>query len=186
VNTMPDSTSARATTFDMRARLDAEFEGESDRGCAITTVSLLEEGLAHLIGRLLPGGLDDARHFMPKGRLSVGISNAHKLGLIDDAVASTLKLIVAIRNEFAHGVLECVSFESPQIREKVARLALPNLEAVPDVCADVEAIPRKRFMMAVDNMFFTLNEIKNGVRPLPQLVPPTLSITRVSRPPPAE
>lgn len=167
------------TTFDLRNRLEAEFVGESDRGCAILTVCLLEEALAHLVGSLLPGGLADARQFIPKGRLSLGISNAHRLGLIDDAAASTLRLLIEIRNQFAHGLLENVSFRSPHILEKVANLALPNLSDVPDVLAEIEADPRRRYMMAVDNMFFTLNELKNSVRRLSSMTPPTLSVTRI-------
>ncbi|WP_185821649.1 hypothetical protein [Xanthomonas sp. GW] len=169
------------TTFDLRNRLDEEFSGESDRGCAILTVCLLEEGLAHLLGALLPGGLKDAKQFMPKGRLSMGIINSHRLGLISDEVASNLRLLIEIRNSFAHGILDNVSFRSEHIRTKVLKLALPNLSAVPDVRDDVESDPRKRYMMAFDNMFFTLNEIKNQVSRLPRINAPTLTITRINR-----
>ncbi len=116
---------------------------------------------------------------MPKGRLSLGISNAHRLGLIDDHVASTLKLLIEIRNQFAHGILENVSFRSQHIFDKVAVLALPDLVEVPDVLAQIEADPRRRYMMAVDNMFFTLNEVKNCVRRLPRMTPPKLSLTKL-------
>jgi len=167
------------TTLDIRNRLDDEFSGESDRGCAILTLCLLEECLAVLFSALLPAGESDARYFMPKGRLSFGIANAHKLGLLDDTTAASFKLLVEIRNTFAHGILDNVSFQTESIRTKVNQLTLPNMESVPDVLAETNADPRRRFMMAVDNIFLTLNEIKNGVSRLERQRVPRLAITRV-------
>lgn len=170
------------TTLDLRNRLDDEFSGESDRGCAILTLCLLEECLAALFSALLPGGSDDAKHFMPKGRLSLGITNAEKLGLLDKRTADSFRLLVEIRNTFAHGIMSNVTFQTTSILAKVSRLAMPDLESVPDVLAEINSNPRRRFMMAVDNMFFTLNEIKNGVPQLKTHVAPRLAITRVSQP----
>lgn len=169
------------TTLDLRNRLDDEFSDESDRGCAILTLCLLEECLSVLFSALLPGGLNDAKYFMPKGRLSLGITNAEKLGLLEKQTADSFRLLVEIRNTFAHGILSNTTFKTKPVRTKVSRLALPNLESVPDVLAEVNADPRRRFMMAVDNMFFTLNEIKNGVPRLKRHATPRLTITRTPR-----
>lgn len=72
---------------------------------------LLEECLAVLFSALLPGGIDDAKHFMPKGRLSLGITNAERLGLLDKRTADSFRLLVAIRNAFAHGILSSITFQ---------------------------------------------------------------------------
>lgn len=167
-------------TLDTRNRLNAELSKESDRGCAILSLCLLEESLAVLISALLPGGAADAKHFLPRGRLSTGIANAHKLGLIDNSTVATFKLLVEIRNIFAHGILTNVSFDTDSVRMKVSQLALPNTDSVPDVLAEVNANPRRRYMMAVDNVFFTLNEVKSSVRRLPRQQVPVLAVTRLS------
>jgi hypothetical protein len=93
--------------------------------------------------------------------LSVGIEHAHKLGLIGDANLATFKALLEIRNKFAHSILSDMSFTSDAIREKLLKLELPNLEAVPDVLEQLDSNPRQRFMMAVDNLFFTLSA-RNG------------------------
>lgn len=72
--------------------------------------------------------------------------------------------------------------KNESVLAKVNRLAMPDLESVPDVVAEINADPRRRFMMTVDHMFFTLNEIKNGVPRLKRHVAPRLAITRVLRP----
>lgn len=148
-------------TFELRNELDAEFDKESDRGCAILTLCLLEEALSQVFAAFLPGGERHTRHFMPRGRLSVGIEHAHKLGLIGDANLATFKALLEIRNKFAHSILSDMSFTSDAIREKLLKLELPNLEAVPDVLEQLDSNPRQRFMIAVDNLFFTLSA-RNG------------------------
>ena len=144
------------SAFEARNRLDAEFERESDRGCAILTLCVLEESLVKLFAALLPGGERDARHFMPKGRLSIGIANAHLLGLIDEPTRDNFKLLTEIRNAFAHGILGGVSFSSSEILKKIVMLRLPNMDAVPQVRAELESDPRRRFMTAADSLLFTL------------------------------
>jgi len=123
--------------------------------------------------------MEDARHFMPKGRMSLGISNAQKLGLLDEGTASSLKLLVEIRNTFAHGILSNVTFQTTSVLAKVNKLSVPNLSDVPEVLTEINNNPRRRFLLAVDNMFFTLNEVKNGVPRLPGHAAPRLAITRV-------
>jgi hypothetical protein len=98
--------------FELRNKLDATFDQESDRGCAILTVCLLESTISDLIGALLPDRFATAKQFMPRGRLSVGIANAYALGLIDDSLRDDLKALVEIRNIFAHRLLDGLSFES--------------------------------------------------------------------------
>jgi len=147
--------------------MDAEFAKESDRGCAILMVCLLEETLAQLFSKVLPSGEQDAKHFMPRGRLSVGVGNAKALGLIDDDMAANFKLVLEIRNTFAHKLLEGISFQSEEVRSKVNQLRLPAMDSVPEAQAEILDNPRKRYTMAVDMLFFTLERMIGGAARLP-------------------
>lgn len=166
-------------TFSSRNRLDREFANESDRGCAILSLCLLERSLAELFGAFLPGGDNDARHFMPKGRLSQGIANARKLGLLTDGNVANFRLLLEIRNTFAHEVLSNISFQSDLIRAKVARLELPDLGAVPDLVEELNKDPRRRFMITVDSLVFTLDWIAGSISRLKYQDVPTWRITKV-------
>lgn len=168
--------------FTLRNNLDEEFRNESDRGCAILTLCLLEEALASLFAAFIPGGERDARQFMPKGRLSAGIANAHKLGLISDSMSYNFRILVEIRNSFAHGILNGLTFETPGILEKVKKLGIPNLESVPDVLVAIENSPRERFMMAVDHLFFSLEWMIGRITRLPLQKLPDWKVTRVGAP----
>lgn len=165
-----------ANTFEIRNRLDTEFEKESDRGCAILTLCVLEECLVELFAAFLPGGNHDARHFMPKGRLSAGIANAYMLGLIDESTRSNFKLLTDIRNMFAHGVLGGASFDSAAIRQKVGMLQLPDMESVPVFKTTLDSDPRRRFMMAADSLLFTLHWMAGKVLRISRVQNPTWKI----------
>jgi len=152
--------------FDLRNQLDREFEEESDRGCAVLTVCLLEEALARLFSKVLAGGERAAKHFMPKGRLSVGVANAHALGLLNDLAVDNFKLILEIRNIFAHKLLTNVSFRSEAIKSKIKALQLPNMDEVPEHKKQIIRSPRKHFMMVIDSLFFTLEWLSDHAKPL--------------------
>lgn len=164
--------------FELRNQLDQEFDKESDRGCAILTLCLLEESLVKLIGSLLPGGDKDARHFLPKGRLAMGVANAHKLGLLDDRSFTTFKQLAEIRNIFAHGILEGITFQTDAIREKVSKLPLPDMGTVPEEFAEIRANPRRHFQMAVDNLFFTLDWVTGNVARMTKQHVPTWKVEK--------
>lgn len=166
--------------FSSRNRLDKEFEDESDRGCAILSLCLLERSLAELFGAFLPGGDKDARHFMPKGRLSQGVANAHKLGLLTDSNVENFRLLTEIRNIFAHEVLSNISFQCDLIRTKVARLELPDLGAVPEFLDEMNRDARRRFMMTVDSLVFTIDWLAGKIGRLQHQDVPTWKITRAS------
>lgn len=165
--------------FAMRNQMNEEFSKESDRGCAILTVCLLEETLAQLFRKVLPGGESDAKHFMPRGRLAMGVGNAKALGLINEDMAANFKLVLEIRNTFAHKLLEGISFQSEEIRSKVNQLKLPAMDAVPEAKVDILDNSRKRYMMAVDLLFFTLEWMIGRAVPLPHREIPQWTVRKI-------
>jgi len=128
-------------------RLFNEFDSESDRGCAVLTVCLLEETLVTVFASVLPGGGQAARNFIPRGRLSAGVENAEALGLISAPHTTNMRGILKIRNAFAHKLLDGLAFESPEIRAHVMQLTLPNLDGVSKETRDrFENVSRERYM----------------------------------------
>lgn len=132
---------------DLKNRLFREFQSESDRGCAVLTVCLLEEMLANVFAKVLPEGRTAARDFMPRGRLSAGVKNARALGLLAEPNLTNLSLIIKIRNEFAHRLLDGLSFESTEIRSRCLALKVGNLDGVSKrTKEEIENISRVRYM----------------------------------------
>jgi hypothetical protein len=108
--------------IDFRNRLNQEFIAESERGCAILTVCLLEETLHDVFAKVLPKGKESARDFMPPGRLALGVRNAAALGLLSESELSNIKLILKIRNAFANKLLNGLKFDSPEIKKLHTRI----------------------------------------------------------------
>nr|WP_152029933.1 hypothetical protein [Pseudomonas sp. LPH1] len=115
---------------EFKAKLFKEFHNESDRGCAVLTVCLLEETLLKVFSKVLPGGEASAKISMPRGRLSAGVGNAEALGLITEPHTTNIKLILKIRNIFAHKLMAGLTFESQEIKEQAIKLILPNFDGV--------------------------------------------------------
>jgi len=171
-------------TFALRNELSAELERESDRGCAILAVCFLEECLRCVFASVLPHGEAAAKHFVPRGRLSVGVGSAHKLGLINNSLHETFKLLIEIRNTFAHGVPSELTFESPIIASKVKKLVIPDTSDLPEVHAFYSETSRRYYMFAVDNLFFTLEYIADHLKPLKAIELPVFKVFRDSDWPP--
>lgn len=153
---------------DLKNRLFAEFRSESDRGCAVLTVCLLEKALANVFAQVLPGREPAARIFMPRGRLSVGISNAKALGLIADPNTTNLGLILKIRNAFAHKLMDGRTFESTEIRSLSMMLILPNLDGLStDTRTRIENNSRERYMEVFGHEVANLERIAHVATPFP-------------------
>lgn len=154
--------------IDFRNLLNQEFNTESDRGCAILTVCLLEETLLSVFAKVLPAGKNSARDFMPPGRLSLGVSNAAALGLITEPEITNLKLILKIRNTFAHKLLDGLKFDSPQIKEYVLKLTLPNLDGLSEKTRmKILSIPRDRYMEVFGHAVAALDRVAYIAQPFP-------------------
>lgn len=148
--------------------LNQEFRLESDRGCAVLTVCLLEEVLAKVFAKVLPGGEQTSRQFMPRGRLAQGVTNAAALGLITEPLVTNLQLILKVRNTFAHKLLQGLTFESPEIRSLVIRLTLPNLDGVSQSSRKrIEEVSRERYMQVFCHTIAALESVRNIARTYP-------------------
>lgn len=101
-------------------RFSRELQDESDRGCAILIMCLLEESLRDLIKALLPSENAKIDRLAPKGALGIAIENAVLLGLLSERQGASFNALVKVRNKFAHGLLEGLSFDSPEIASVIS------------------------------------------------------------------
>lgn len=153
---------------DLKNRLFAEFRAESDRGCAVLTVCLLEEALVKVFAKVLPSGNAGARTFMPRGRLSVGVGNAEALGLISEPHTTNLDLILKIRNAFAHKLMDGLTFETAEIRSHSIKLILPNLDGVSAATRQrIQSNSRERYMEVFGHEVANLERIAHIGNPFP-------------------
>lgn len=133
-----------------RSRIHNEFASESDRGCAVLTVCLLEETLIKLFSKVLPDGDTLVHTFMPRGRLALGVDTAAALGLIPKPNLLNIKKILKVRNIFAHKLMEGLTFESTDVKNIVMNMTLPNLENVSDETKfRIQSNSRERYMEVV-------------------------------------
>lgn len=101
------SESEMRTYAEQAARYCQEFARESNRASVILGVARLDELLRQLLKRVLSpasGPKNDSllRPDGPLGTFGARIMACERLGLIDMGIASSLRLIKAIRNDFAH------------------------------------------------------------------------------------
>ncbi|WP_336089973.1 hypothetical protein [Pseudomonas sp. CGJS7] len=141
--------------MDKFMRLAEEFRDESDRGCAVLAVCVLEEMLATIVVKAVSGAKLARQNLAPPGRLSLAIENAEMLGLIGADEAKSFKALVKIRNEFAHGVKEGLTFQTERIALLCRDLPLPVPEAVKTEVVDIRALtPRSKFLITASLIQF--------------------------------
>lgn len=101
-------------------RLAKEFHGESDRGCAILVMCVLEECLRDMIRALVPDPEANLGRLAPAGSTGATIEVAQVLGMLSKRQAGSFRQLIAIRNRFAHSVMEGITFDEPSISKMVA------------------------------------------------------------------
>lgn len=105
-----------------------ELERESDRGVALISAALLEGILERLIIKALKFKTDDLckqlvvvggplRDFHSKTIIALGF------GIINENVASELRIIRSVKNVFAHAITS-LSFETLEISREISRSAV--------------------------------------------------------------
>jgi mannitol operon repressor len=107
------------------------FEGESDRGAALISAALLDEGLRFLIASFLIEDVDAVDRLLgteeywdcPLGAFGARIRAAYCLGLVSEDEFHDLRIIQRIRNAFAHE-LDSSSFSDEQIRNRCNSLRI--------------------------------------------------------------
>ena len=106
-----------------------EFQGESDRACAVLAAAFLDQLLEKLLRaffidnkKVISKLLYDQR---PLGNFSSRIHAAFALDLIADVEYRDLHLIRKIRNDFAHQLVG-LSFKSSKIENRCLELQIIN------------------------------------------------------------
>ena len=118
--------------------MDTEFldtiTSESDRGCVLLAVSLLDESLKALLHTAFvddPHVQREAVQPLFKGQIpplrpfAITINLAYALGLIDRSTFATLHALREIRNEFSHRVAPA-ALTDDRVAQIVDRLSLPE------------------------------------------------------------
>ena len=104
---------------DRFGRLAEEFKRESDRGCAVLVLCVLEDALREVIKAFVVDPNKSIDRLAPKGGLNVAIDSTVLLGLLTERQGRAFKQLVAVRNRFAHGVFEGLTFDTPDIAKMV-------------------------------------------------------------------
>jgi len=133
-------------------RIVDEFKSESDRGCAVLVLCVLEDLLIEVVRhRLPPCSADELRALAPFGRLSATVSNAFLIGAISQRERDELNRLIKIRNKFAHNALEGMKFNHPDIRDMCKKLELA------DVFSEFSSqVPRARFTISAVMVYSSL------------------------------
>lgn len=140
-----------------------EFKGESDRGCAVLVLCVLEDLLIETVKHRLPVcSNDELRSIAPFGRLSTTVSNAFLIGAVSKRERDELYRLIKIRNKFAHKALEGLSFSHPDIIDLCKKLELA------DVFDEFKSeVPRIRFNVSALIVYCSLH---NSLGALDKLV----------------
>ncbi|MEX5532047.1 hypothetical protein [Pseudomonas syringae] len=113
---------------DKLRRLINEFHDESDRGCAVITICVLEEKLLELLEARVPKcSASELRNLAPLGRLSLSVDNAYLVGVLSERNRTEFKQLIKIRNMFAHKPLEGLSFLHHDIIHLCSKLILCDM-----------------------------------------------------------
>ena len=126
-----------------------EFQGESDRACAVLGAAFLDEQLRALLEAFFvddPNRMQDIfeKAASPLATFSSRINMAYALGFLAPREIRDLNLIRKIRNEFAHE-LHDVSFVSPSIASRCAELT--QCDVIGQTFGTLG--PRYRFVLSV-------------------------------------
>lgn len=95
-----------SSEFKKLAQFYDAFQGESDRGAALSAAAMLEDKLGEILTTFLVDG-DQTKELLngfnaPLGTLSARITAASTMGLIGSDEYKEMQLVRRIRNKFAH------------------------------------------------------------------------------------
>ena len=139
-----------------------EFKGESDRGCAVLVLCVLEELLQEMFGALVAPGTDrNLQNLSPPGGLRRSLQNAEMLGLLSPRQTKSFSALAKVRNEFAHQPMQRLKFDSPKIISVLD--SVPPAVDLPPNISPTDNSPRTRFLLYASIlwmiMLFTLPTI---------------------------
>ncbi len=128
-----------------------EFRSESDRAAAIVGAALLDAQLEQLIASFLIDELKEIGVLFdftgPFGSFGARIRVAFSLGLVSRDEYDDLKIIQAIRNDFAHH-LHGLSFAEQSIKDRCFSLRIPKKTPKLLATVNITDSPRDLFMWA--------------------------------------
>lgn len=113
------------TPFDLDT-FSTQLGSETDRGCGLLGGALLDDRLAALLVRRLLASNERREQLLgqegPLGTFSARIKLARALAWVSENVANDLDTIRGIRNEFAHGFDQQLSFDDAWIAGQCTKL----------------------------------------------------------------
>lgn len=129
-----------------------EFQGESDRACAILGAAMLDEQLRSLLEAFLVDDTKCMRELFegasaPLSSFSGRILMAYAAGFIAPSELQDFTLIRKIRNEFAHN-LHGVSFSTEAVANRCYELAGPRMYE--QFLGEIGA--RNRYVLSVNSL----------------------------------
>lgn len=145
------------SAFEIFSRFQKEFETESDRGCAVLTLCVLEEQLVKSMKRRLPDipkkQARQLQNFVPRGALSKSTVNAYLLGILTADELENFLLLVSIRNEFAHKALTDLRFTNDLIKNFTRDIKVGP--TFPKGSND----GRAKFLIAAAHLYFNMESV---------------------------
>jgi hypothetical protein len=101
------------------------LKGESDRGCAVLALCVLEDIAKIAIERRLGAFASRMTKLLaPPGRWSMTVDSMHMLGLLSHHERLDLLQLVKARNQFAHEALSNISFDHAKVAAHIDQLHL--------------------------------------------------------------
>lgn len=131
-----------------------EFQKESDRSTAIMGAAFLDEHLKQLLTNFFIDDAKEVAHLLssesPLGSFGARIRAVYCLGLISQEYFESLKIIKAIRNDFAHQ-LHGLTFDDKNIANECEKL-----KSLQPIKSKVTQTPRQLF---VTSTIFVLMDV---------------------------
>lgn len=152
----PDTPPEVAERTKRYAAFIEELHGESDRGCAVLMLCVLEDTLQELFKALVTEGTSKhrLRNLAPRGGWSKMLENAETLGLLSPRQCASFRTLVEVRNRFGHGAHLKLSFDSPEV---IALLGgAPPAVPMPSKVASNDDSPRGRFLFEASVLWIVM------------------------------
>lgn len=136
------------------AQFENAFSAESDRGLAVLSMCVIEELLHERIREIIGVHFPEMVNLLaPPGRWGVLADAATMLGLLSPAERTDLKVLIAIRNRFAHKALESLTFEHPDVIDHLSRLKIYERFQID---GPPPRTPRERFLNGVAGIYLII------------------------------
>ncbi len=144
------------------AQFEEAFRAESDRGAAVLSLCVIEDLLHERINEIVGTHFPEmVRLLAPPGRWGVLADAAAMLGLLSPAERDDLKVLVTVRNRFAHKAMESLAFDHVEVTDLLSRLRIYERFQVD---GPAPRTPRERFLNGVAGIYL-LVRMRTGIPP---------------------